>query len=516
MYPGSVNYQAAGGAWQPIDDTLVPGTGPGLAYQNKANAYALLLPSNLCSGVQISKAGVSAQFTLAGASGAPTAAGQTATYAGALPNVDVAYTAGNDTIEEQLILKSAAAQPVFVFHLSTGPGITAKANPSGGIDFADSSGHIRFSFAPPAMHDSSGAGPFGTSGPVSLKLGETNPNFTILRLKADPKWLADPARKFPVTIDPTTTWQGASQDCYIVGPPNGDIHYCPGIANLAVGVSTGVPGRTLAQFPVNNGGVPANAVVENAALGLYLYSESNSTPISIGAYQLTHSWNTNTTWNDYDGVNPWTAPGGDFNSSVQSTNPSVGGTGGWYYWFPTALTQSWINGTTANDGLILKEPVENQDNVVDFFSSEYANSSYWPFLQVIWEPWLGERSLFTYASQQLDDHLQAHVNVANGNLDLHQQALRIRGTGLNLAVDNVFNNESDIYGGMGYRWTATTGYDISLTIFYDGSAGFISPSGYELPFIKNPDGSGMVQAIAVTHQRISDGTQVEQSVPISV
>jgi len=44
---GSVNYQDSSGAWQPIDDSLVPSAVSGYAYQNKANAYTLLLPSDL-------------------------------------------------------------------------------------------------------------------------------------------------------------------------------------------------------------------------------------------------------------------------------------------------------------------------------------------------------------------------------------------------------------------------------------------------------------------------------------
>jgi len=100
MYPGSVNYKNASGAWRRIDDALVAGTGPGVAYQNKANAYSLLLPSNLCSGVQISRGGVSAQFSLVGANASPRAAkGQTATYANALPNVDVEIVAINDLFD---------------------------------------------------------------------------------------------------------------------------------------------------------------------------------------------------------------------------------------------------------------------------------------------------------------------------------------------------------------------------------------------------------------------------------
>jgi hypothetical protein len=47
IYPGPINYQDASGAWQPIDNALVPSSRPGYAYQNSANAYTVSLPQNL-------------------------------------------------------------------------------------------------------------------------------------------------------------------------------------------------------------------------------------------------------------------------------------------------------------------------------------------------------------------------------------------------------------------------------------------------------------------------------------
>src|SRR5207302_10250313 len=49
MYPGSVNFQDATGAWQPIDNTLVPTALTGFAYQNKANRYRAYLPADIAA-----------------------------------------------------------------------------------------------------------------------------------------------------------------------------------------------------------------------------------------------------------------------------------------------------------------------------------------------------------------------------------------------------------------------------------------------------------------------------------
>src|SRR5438105_14231057 len=53
LYGGAVNYRDAHGAWQTIDDTLVPSATAGYAYENRADGYTLRLPSDLYAPVQL-------------------------------------------------------------------------------------------------------------------------------------------------------------------------------------------------------------------------------------------------------------------------------------------------------------------------------------------------------------------------------------------------------------------------------------------------------------------------------
>lgn len=107
FYAAPVNYQDANGDWQPIDNRLVPGTSPG-ALRNAAAAVELSLPPVLGAGpVRVAGDDISVGFTLQGAKATPspglskglpgpasdTAAQASATYANALPGVDVTYTA---------------------------------------------------------------------------------------------------------------------------------------------------------------------------------------------------------------------------------------------------------------------------------------------------------------------------------------------------------------------------------------------------------------------------------------
>ncbi|MGI8914478.1 MAG: hypothetical protein ACR2JY_11975, partial [Chloroflexota bacterium] len=214
---GSLNYRDAHGAWQPIDDTLVPDPAPGSAFTNQANRYQLHLPAQLGAGpVQLTVGGQTVSFApLAVTGNTPAAAaGATASYANVWPGVSVRYAALPDGVQEALTLASAAPH-TFAFALTLSPGLTAAAQPDGRVTITDHQGAVVFTLPAPSMQDSSGR-PAGRSRAVHLTL---SPDGTTLTLAADPAWLADPARVYPVRIDPsvtlappprTATWWGAA------------------------------------------------------------------------------------------------------------------------------------------------------------------------------------------------------------------------------------------------------------------------------------------------------------------
>ena len=148
-------------------------------------------------------------FDLKGASASGTAAGATQTYPDALPGVTVSYTAASDAVKETLTLRSRSAPASFSFSLRTS-GLTARANERGGIDFVDGSGAVPFQIAPAYMRDAAGA----LSREVRLELAEERGGYA-LTLAADPAWLRDPRRVYPVEIDPSLTMMGAWRDCFL-------------------------------------------------------------------------------------------------------------------------------------------------------------------------------------------------------------------------------------------------------------------------------------------------------------
>jgi YD repeat-containing protein len=471
VYQSSVNYLDASGAYQPIDNTLAPSSAvSGYQFANKANRYTARFGSDLSNGVRFETANGWASFSLAGGSGIGQVSGATDTYP--TTGGSIALTAQADQLKEAITLSGSTSPSSYVYNLQTSSGIAAQQNASGGIDFVDRSGTVQFSFAPPSMTDQAGA----TSTAVSMTLGQNAVGAQTVTVSASPTWLADPSRQYPVVIDPTVTLP-LSQNCTIVTGSTGG--GCGGITPLKVGYQSSLTGaeRALLQFTLPQS-IPSTATILQADLTLNEYSTFNTTAKEVDVYGLTHSWTTSAGWTKYDGTNSWTTPGGDYATPAAATNTSVGPTNNtWYHWYPTSLVQSWVNGSVANDGFLLRQPTENTLNAIFFYAS---GGTYPPYLSITWAPGLGMQPWRTFAGG---------VNVASGNLVLAGTDVSMPGVGLPVSVGRVYNSLSTGTGDFGNHWLMDTGADVGLQIFSDGSVTLNGPSGFQAVFAKKADGT---------------------------
>ncbi len=488
----SINYRDAKGAWQPIDNTLITTSTNGYAHTNKANTYTLSLPSDLGGApVRVEANGAFVAFTLVGAKGTGAVCKDTKSYAGVLPGVSVAYRAESDRVKETLTLGGPTAAHVFVYHLQLSGGLTAKVNHAGGIDLVDGKGVGQFTLPRPFMDDY--AGKHSTA--VNMALGQDTGG-TTLTVTADPAWLTDPARQYPVVIDPAVGLFGQNNDCYMVGGNNAGLSYCAGNTIDVMGYDGTQASRTLYQFNIPPNVVPANAQILNALVSLHLKSQSSSVTTPISVYPVTRDWNGSTAnWTTFDGTTPWTTPGGDFAPSPSGTLDSAGGASGYRYWHITQMVQGWVNGTLPNKGMLFKEPTENVVNTLTFDSGITPDAPYAPYLRIAYVPWLGTQRIYTYQSNALTGLMDTQVNVANGNLTVHARDLAIAGTGLPLAIDRYFTaNESGYLNYDFGSWLLGTARGITLIPAYgmdddDGTLIYNGPSGAQVPFIKQHDGS---------------------------
>ena len=124
-----------------------------------------------------------------------TICGKSAVYEGILPDVDLEYRVEERGIKENLILNRPSNCDRFAFALSTG-GLVPHEDADGGLSLCD--GNIAVLRIPaPFMFDADG----NRSDDVRYDLVPEGDGYR-LTLLPNPKWLADPARVYPVTVDP--------------------------------------------------------------------------------------------------------------------------------------------------------------------------------------------------------------------------------------------------------------------------------------------------------------------------
>jgi hypothetical protein len=343
-YPGPVNYRDSSGQLQAIDDTATSDSSGG--WKNTAGLYQASVPSTLAGKpVTVTSGNSSVSFTLdnAGTSGtgpssvAPTtAAGSaneaTVTYPDSLPATNLSYAFGNVGVDETLSLASAGAPVTYNWSLSTSAGLTASMAPSGYVSIKDARGTEVMRLTAPSIEDA--AHLVGPAPTMSL-----SPDGTVLSvaLAPDASWLADPARTFPVAVDPSVTVnvpQSGSECELIQSLPSAS--FCGSTTSYDVGYNSvyTLNSHTLFRFDNLASSVPYDSLVQNAVFGVYEQGavNSNSIPVTLNP-QDAEAWSpSSASWNDSSSGTPWYCPGG-YNppsctlASASGTVPQAAGTG---------------------------------------------------------------------------------------------------------------------------------------------------------------------------------------------
>ncbi|MFE3170045.1 RHS repeat-associated core domain-containing protein [Amycolatopsis sp. NPDC059235] len=89
---------------------------------------------------------------------------------------------------------------------------------------------------------------------------------------------------------------------------------------------------------------------------------------------------------------------------------------------------------------------------------------------------------------KISDRMEALVNTHDGNLTVTQRQLTVKGTGENLSLSQVYNNQRPGNGSFGTGWTLSHGQDVGLT--FNGSDVVLhGDSGYCATFTRKTDGS---------------------------
>jgi RHS repeat-associated protein len=127
-------------------------------------------------------------------------------YDGVFPGTDLLYDVAKSSVKENLRL---ASRPGLGGRVSwswavDADGLVLHKTADGGVEFRDADGAVVFLLPPPSMSDSSAVAGTRTSAdaPVRTTVLRRGDSWT-LTLSADRDWLNDPARVYPVLVDPT-------------------------------------------------------------------------------------------------------------------------------------------------------------------------------------------------------------------------------------------------------------------------------------------------------------------------
>lgn len=389
LHTGQANVRQPDGSWTPVDVTLVPAGGRvkpknvpfGLSFAT-GSADSALVRVDLGNDHAIS-------YGLRDVANVPgEASGSHITFRGVRPGTDLRLTATRAGVKEDLLLASAAAQSSYTFTLQL-KGLTPRLDSLGGIEFVDG-GKVVATMPAGVMDDAAGA----RSNGVKYSLDKASGDTWSLRVDADQTWLRDPARVFPVTLDPTTERFDTDGDAMFVRS-NG---FGGAVGGLEVGRVEGNPvSRTYLHFG-NALNALRNRYVVSASLAVDNVYSTNCTPRSISVFEVTQGWSSSMRW-----------PGAAVGQSLSSQAFARGGPAGtacsspaWVY-FPldSELMTRWTHGTALQHGLSLRASDETLREGRRFASASTVNK---PYLEVRYSP---EGASYEATGVTLPDNVRA-------------------------------------------------------------------------------------------------------------
>jgi hypothetical protein len=359
-----VHYLDADGSWQDIDTTLVPDAEDAefdLSCR-KHSFSAVRLAKRSPQPVRVERGGC--RLTLRAQNVANVrgvASANRLVFADAWPDADLSWLVVPEGLRKVVTLKSPLAPSSYSFLLAL-DNLDLLANQDGSF-YAWSGPLPVFELARPWVHDAN-----GTPGPATLTL-RTEGDKTFLDLLLDPAWLADPARAFPVLLDPTVIQPDAAagKDTFADGfYPNSN----RGTATtLQAGRGPAAfVSRSFLEFAL----AAYNGIILTAAsLELWCSSELNTTDHAVAAHRVTAPWTEDTmTWNT--GMPAYDATA---EATVTITGPSAS-----FAWNLLTLANQWLAGTYANYGVAMIGVEGSTDSEKTFRSSDWTTASERPKL----------------------------------------------------------------------------------------------------------------------------------------
>ncbi|WP_432972093.1 DUF6531 domain-containing protein [Dactylosporangium sp. CA-233914] len=285
------------GTFQTLDPNLH--ARPDWRLAPKMAAAASFAPTASGTLATLDLGGARVGFGLAGAAAVKGKVnGDTVAYQSVRPFADIELSTSVAQVKEDLVLHGPQAPTSWLFPLQLS-GVTAELDPdSGEVLFRDPAGKVRGAVPPGWMVDAnigpSGEGAVSTGVRYSLEEYGTG---IALRVDLDAEWLSDPARKFPVRVDPTVRY-GPTDDTFVsshdyANTNNGSMD------NLRVGTYNGGTEKSAAYLAFDTAMAALRPkYVLGASLNLYNYWSYSCQPRPVTVYPVLQTWGAATakTW----------------------------------------------------------------------------------------------------------------------------------------------------------------------------------------------------------------------------
>ncbi|WP_392957648.1 DNRLRE domain-containing protein [Streptomyces sp. LN245] len=346
-YTGPIRVKQVDGSWKPVDTTLVAKNG---VVRPKMAAADMTFSGGGSDEplAEVSRGGRTLGLDWPGKLPEPRLDGSTAVYPDAVEGGDLVVTALKEGFSHSVVLNRRPDGPVSYRLPISADGLTLHETTDERLRWSDSSGRTVATAPVPVMW---GAGEKHASGEpedlaaVDVTIDRDDENGDqVLVLKPDAEFLADPALKYPVTIDPTDSLFGPVTDTWI--QYDDYLTSQRGSTELKAGTYNGTEkARSYLKFDVAK---YAGKHILDTDLRLYSYYSSTCSTANSGnqVRRVTSSWDPSAiTWADQPTT---TTSGAVTSTAAKGYNSSCAA--GHVSWDVDSIVQSWADGQ-ANYGV---------------------------------------------------------------------------------------------------------------------------------------------------------------------
>jgi RHS repeat-associated protein len=279
--------------------------------------------------------------------------------------------------EQSVIVPDASSPSSYSVDVQLPDGVAARQT-TGGVEFVNGNGQVVSRFGDGVAFDSANTGWNGAETGVEVTLAATAAGSATIDVAVSPAWFADPARVFPVTIDPVWVGYVTATGALDTWVKTGDTTPHAGHPELRIGTvdSGATTTRSLVRIPL-----PAHdstTVVADAYLSLYTSSSQSCTNTGVVVAGLSAPFDSNTVWSNQPGTVGSPAP------TTTQTNKGGGAScpAARVAYDVTALAQVWMSGTTQNANFRVRANNENANSDRKIFASGEGDPAQVPRLHL--------------------------------------------------------------------------------------------------------------------------------------